>query len=272
MRKDSYVYCHRRKDNGKVFYIGVGSDFKNNKIKQRAFTRSGRSDDWKRLVDEAGGFDCSVLVSDITKQDSHEMESLLISMYPENKLVNKTKDNSINNITYEKFSDILYYSSDSKTGLKWKVDRNSITKKDMDAGYKHGNYFRVEVDHRAYMAHRIVWCMCKQDNDIEEYVINHIDCNGSNNKIENLEKCTSHENNTRQSAHVYGKVRKNNKIGVTGVSLNRSGSGYECLSVNWTEDGIRKLKIFSIVKHGYEEALRLATEYRKQMEELHYNK
>ena len=42
----SLVYQHRRKDNGQIFYIGIGESI------NRAYDKSGRNNIWKRIAQE----------------------------------------------------------------------------------------------------------------------------------------------------------------------------------------------------------------------------
>lgn len=60
-------------------------------------------------------------------------------------------------------------------------------------------YVRVSLnDKKHYYIHRLVYCTFNNDYDLEGYVIDHIDSNTKNNCLENLQKITISENNSRR--------------------------------------------------------------------------
>lgn len=60
-------------------------------------------------------------------------------------------------------------------------------------------YVRVSFnDRKHYYVHRLVYCTFNNDYDLEGYVIDHIDSNTRNNTLENLQKITISENNSRR--------------------------------------------------------------------------
>lgn len=64
---------------------------------------------------------------------------------------------------------------------------------------KNQKYERVSFnDKKHYYLHRLVYCTFKNDYNLDGFVIDHIDCNPSNNKLENLQKITQSENNKRR--------------------------------------------------------------------------
>lgn len=62
-----YVYCHRRKTDGKCFYIGKGKD---NRYKSTA----GRNQHWYNIVNKHG-FETEILISNITEGKAFELEA-----------------------------------------------------------------------------------------------------------------------------------------------------------------------------------------------------
>lgn len=73
-----------------------------------------------------------------------------------------------------------------------------------------GGYMRVTINGESYYAHRICW---KLFYDREPDQIDHIDGDGSNNKITSLREADQKENMRNRC------LNKNNTSGVTGVSL-----------------------------------------------------
>lgn len=65
-----YVYSHRRKDTGEVFYIGKGKG-------RRAHTKSGRSELWGRIASKYG-FYVSIITDELSEKDALTLEKELI--------------------------------------------------------------------------------------------------------------------------------------------------------------------------------------------------
>lgn len=166
------------------------------------------------------------------------------------------------------FSDVLYYSEDSPSGLRWKLKTASKILVDGVAGSRGENRWIVRIESTAYLAHRIVYELhygCIP----EDYDIDHIDRNPLNNRIENL-RAVPHSVNMRNT-----KLQKNNKSGKTGVNYKeiydpRTDYLYKGWRAEWRSlEGKNCTKLFSTRRYGYEEAFKLACEYRKKMiEEL----
>ena len=120
------------------------------------------------------------------------------------------------------------------------------------------NSWRLDFKGKKYVIHRIIWVL-KYGNIDPELIIDHLDGNPFNNKIENLKLKTLRGNQRNK-----GK-QNNNTTGTTGVSLveTKEGEGYYVAS--WCEiDGKLKQKRFSIKKNGEEKAKADAIIYRNQ--------
>ncbi len=61
-----YLYCHRRKDDNSIFYIGKGSG-------KRAWTRQGRNIYWKRVAEKAG-FEVEILYHALQEEEAFILE------------------------------------------------------------------------------------------------------------------------------------------------------------------------------------------------------
>ena len=70
----SIVYRHRRLDNNKVFYVGVGVNEK------RAFKKRGRSDFWNKIVSKTD-YSIEIIANNLSQEDAFELEEFLISLY-----------------------------------------------------------------------------------------------------------------------------------------------------------------------------------------------
>lgn len=109
--------------------------------------------------------------------------------------------------------------------LFWKVDRRK-TKIGSRAGRTKANgYCEVRIDGKLQGTHRLIFMMFY---GFMPRVIDHIDGNPSNNKIENLREAT-HEENMRNSHRP-----KNNTSGFKGVYLDRRNGNWiaQCRNSN----------------------------------------
>lgn len=160
----------------------------------------------------------------------------------------------------------VYYNPESKTGLT-RIDKTRKRYAGKDAGsfcvYATGNrkgephMIRVWLGDRLYPVHRIIWFLINGEIK-DEHVIDHIDGNPFNNKIENLREIHSHENARN------AKMRKDNSTGFTGV-FRKTDKGILTFVTGWYDNGVVKTKSFSTKKYGHEGAYNLAVEHRKYM-------
>lgn len=133
-------------------------------------------------------------------------------------------------------------------------------------------YWETTYNGNTYKCHRIVWVVI--NGKIPEGLqIDHIDGNKENNKITNLRLVTKQVNAQNQ------KLSEMNTSGHTGVSLNTSRNKdgtvcrqYWCAQWYYFPSNKKGWKYFSVNKYGYDEAFRLALEYRiKMIEEQNNN-
>ena len=165
--------------------------------------------------------------------------------------------------TIPDFSRLFEVDPSSPTGLKWKDNINDgITGrgKNLFAGKPAGvkkeitgrsTTLNVLIKGKAYVVSRIIWELTYGPIP-DGYVIDHLDGNPLNNKIENL-ACKTRAGNMRNR-----KKPKNNKSGVVGVR--REGNSWAGVYRNEDQKDVRKT--FSIQKYGEEEAFRLAVQFR----------
>jgi Demerecviridae HNH endonuclease len=114
----------------------------------------------------------------------------------------------------ENLADLFAYKRDGN--LVWLVSRGSI-KPGRIAGSpsisKGRTYIYIKIGKVSYRAHHIVWFLCKGEWPTHD--IDHRDSDGTNNRIGNLRKCTSSQNQANS------KRRADNSSGYKGVSFNR---------------------------------------------------
>ena len=163
----------------------------------------------------------------------------------------------------------VVYSEDSPTGLVWNISTfipNTQTfrlVKGCKAGHDYkSRYYVVGYNNKRYMAHRVVWELC---NGVipDGLVIDHINGNGRDNRIENLRLVTM-RGNARNS-----RMRSNNKTGFNGVAItertDKNGNVYTYYTALWKGlNGEQHTKNYSIAKLGDSTAFLLAFTHRQQ--------
>ena len=82
--KNYYVYCHRKKIDGKCFYIGKGTG-------DRFKTTYSRNRYWKNIV-QKHGFEPEILINNITEEKAFELESIICNQIGYENLCNIRKE------------------------------------------------------------------------------------------------------------------------------------------------------------------------------------
>ena len=248
-----YVYGHYFKNDNELFYVGKGSGKRLNKS-------SDRSSVWKAATFNKEWY-AKIIAEFLSEEEALDLESKIIS--ETQALVNvhmsmRTKDISDNLLSS------VSYSKDSPTGLIWKKESVGINgriyrKTGEVAGViknepNRPSRYIVKLKGESIFAHRLVWAIFnKLDSNM---VIDHIDGNALNNKIENLRKITQELINRNIT-------RKSKITGVVGVTVvERKRLNYPVFVASWYSNGKLNLKEFSTNKQSKEEALRLAIEWR----------
>lgn len=172
-----------------------------------------------------------------------------------------------------KWDEIFYIDSSSPTGLRWKIPIFSgksygkiVIAKDSPAGipktHKGKSYYVINFDSQKFYGHRILMMLLLGIFD-QSLVVNHIDGNGLNNSVENLELCTQSKNNTLRKQSTERSIKGKTQTGFVGVSLINSHGKLWMFRATWRGiDGKKKAKEFSIDKYGYNVALELAIKSR----------
>ena len=245
MKNDYYVYLHKTLD-GKPFYVGKGR-------LGRAYSSYSRSKRWHTVSKE--GFTVEIVFKSLTESDALTKESELI-----------LKTEGLVNIgvqTKTSFTDLLEYfkiDTESPSGL-------SRIKQSWSGQYFIGKLgpcghirkekgvclgWKVLHNGKTLHIHRAIWQMVNGEIPIG-FVIDHIDGNPLNNSLENL-RCIRTATNSRNKSK-----NKRNSSGVTGVRF--KDNGFEARVVVNDKSIFKR---FGCRKYGYEEAFRLACEWRSE--------
>jgi hypothetical protein len=99
MSNDFYVYLHKKRTNGEIFYIGKGSG-------RRCFVKNGRSNHWKNIVNKHG-YIIEIINNNLSERESLDIEIDLIKKFkPVCNLTNGgdgAKGFEVNDLTREKY-------------------------------------------------------------------------------------------------------------------------------------------------------------------------
>ncbi len=165
------------------------------------------------------------------------------------------------------------YNENSPSGLVWAIDYESVIipgyfvkRKGDIAGTKNKlNRWHIAYESKIYSAHRVIWTIFNGPIPRGK-LINHINCNPSDNRIENLELASPQQNSRKSKMHVLGEVSKLNKSGINGVYEEKTWNGtrskinYYARAYWHDADGNPVRRSFSYSKFGKELAWKLAKE------------
>ena len=105
--------------------------------------------------------------------------------------------------------------------LYWKIDNRSRKVKGEVAGWKNNlDYHKVCINSKQYAIHQLIWILHKGQIPNGK-IIDHVDGNPYNNKIENLRIASLQENQYNC------KLRKDNTSGIKGVSWDKRTSKWK---------------------------------------------
>ena len=113
-------------------------------------------------------------------------------------------------VTRERVLELLRY--EPETGkFYWRVNRGGTARKGTLAGSVNKvGYWIIRIDQRDYLAHRLVWLV--EVGEWPKEMLDHIDRQTTNNRLENLREATQAENQQNLPK------KKNNRSGFVGVS------------------------------------------------------
>jgi len=170
------------------------------------------------------------------------------------------------------WTQFFYYDPQSKSGLKWNIDRYSWggrkheiwpgkdagTLHDVKNGSNKAWSVAVNINNKSttYVVHRIISVL--HGNSVNGKVIDHINGVSADNRIENM-RVTTQAINSRNC-----KVSSNCPYGIQGVGFQQDKNGNIYFSADYSKDGKRKKKCFPIKRLGYMEAFKQAVVYRQK--------
>ncbi len=225
--KRFYVYVHKTHDGG-VVYVGSGSGSRYKSVSERS--KEHRTI-FKSLIKE-------IVKYGLTKAESLEEEQKLISSVGVEYLFNRKEKVGIEiDLNYETINKHFYYDESSPSCLKWKsgncLGRKSRVAFGTNAGHlNQKGYWVVSLYRKTLRIHRIIYCLKHGDFD-KHMVVDHINRDSTDNRINNLRLVSSSDNGKNKS------LSKRNTTGVTGV-CKQYENGNPYYSVSWSENGVSK--------------------------------
>lgn len=261
MGKRYCVYFLKCTTTGNVVYIGSGTI-------SRANLRSSRSKEFQEYCKQ------NKVITVVIRDDLTKNESLLLEQEYLDRYFNiSTEGFNLFNLTgvvaktkkyeYSVLSEVFYYDETSPTFLRWKVDRYGtgrakIMKIHDVAGYIGAkNYMSVSLNYSMYLIHRIIYCLHTKQDVPTDLVIDHIDGDPINNKIENLRLVSQ---STNMKNRLFDYMQSNNTSGITGVRKHKT-QWNEYWAAHYKGD----VKYFNIKKLGNDTAYEMAIKAREQM-------
>lgn len=251
MSNNFCVYVHRRSDDNSIFYVGEGS-----LRRPSANCKYTRSKLWHSIVEQAGGFNYEILERGLSKEQAQILEKDVINKLRGDGIAlintcNNTQPLGIDETLLEELCSNFDYSDKSESGLIWKNGKHTGKRAGCQTTINGKSYWKVALNGRALRIHRIIVAITFRITLQANEVVNHIDGNGLNNQITNLQVCDQNTNmknvNTRNNPH-------------QGVSFNKRNNAWQA---RWQENSKQKCKSFSIRKFG-DDAFYLALKHRQE--------
>lgn len=184
------VYLHLNLD-GEIKYVGSGT-------KDRPYSRASRNAQWNSVFSQQKP-EVVIVGENMSVEDSVSLEYYMYHSCIDT-VVNTAEPRPARVMNFEYFNEYFYIDSTSLSGLrlKKKLPRNNTTNVGDVAGAVVSSgtgkdYWKVSHGDKSYLVHRIVYLLTNKYID-SNLVINHIDGNGLNNNISNLEETTHQVN------------------------------------------------------------------------------
>lgn len=251
------VYLHKDA-NGIVRYVGSGS-------KSRPYSSLNRNSEWVNYFKD-NPLTVEVVFTDLTKDEAIDIEMRLYLLH-KSTIFNINAPSKVISLDFDLLNKHFYVDKTSKSGLRLKSKsiRNTSNEIDDEVGTistanHEKQYWRVKLESKGYSAHRIVYLLTYGTLDSNK-VINHVDGNGLNNKIENLEEIPQSLNCLKKKRHI------NNKTSYVGIITTKYNGVIDSYTSRFTLNDIKIRQRFSFIVFGSEAiALQSAINFRKYCE------
>lgn len=220
---------------------------------------------WKSLVEFRDYYSMKIR-DNLTENKAIDFEHELLQEF--NTLGNiSQKSSRVKKISYEMIKDIVYYDEFSPTFLRYKIPRSngSIQAGAVAGSFDSEGYGQIYIKDSLYKTHRVIYCLLSEQDLDSNLIIDHIDGNKSNNKIDNLRLTTISEN----ARNIQWEKTKPSNTGERAITFR--GDSYRVL---WMKNGKQREKPFSFKISGRtrEDAFKEAINFRNSLIEAGYIK
>lgn len=185
--RDKVVYLHKDL-NGVVRYVGHGTLDRATK-----FSNCNRSKAWIEVFQDYRPA-VEIVARDLSYREALKLEQETIIKYSDT-VVNINLPTTAHELSFDYLNEWFYIDPGCPSGLRWKKQQHRSKKY---AGDQAGSiltketgkkYWQIKLNRKVYKVHRIVYVL--HTGAIEQdLVIDHIDGNSLNNKVENLRLVT----------------------------------------------------------------------------------
>lgn len=154
-------------------------------------------------------------------------------------------------ITHDRLLELVHYDPD--TGIFTnKVRRNNISPIGKVLGTKNASgHLVAQLDKKMYLLHRLAWFYCFKE--WPEDILDHIDRNPENNRLDNLREATKVTNSYNS------RLRKDNTSGIKGVYFDkRRNLFYSQIVANKQKTFLGYFETKEAAAKAYSEAAKLA--------------
>lgn len=258
LEKRFCVYLHKDRD-GIIRYVGHGTP-----DRPYIFTNAHRNKKWLEMFKENPPEVC--IVSDgLSKHEALDLEIELFHKYRDT-ILNKHCPSKVSELDFDTFNEWFYIDEDCPSGLRWKKRPPRTNKHEVgtQAGSiltKEGGkqYWQIKLKFKVYKVHRVIYLL-KHGSICSDSLIDHIDGNGLNNKLDNLRLVNFKQNCVNK--------KTKSKIGYSNLGVSKIGDVISSYRVRWfcKETGKRMNVEFNCLKHnGQEQALQKVLEFRSKL-------
>lgn len=163
-------------------------------------------------------------------------------------VVNRSKEDLLD---HNELISLINYDPDTGT-FTWKVARGPRAAGASAGNLQTNGYYQIRINNRLYLAHRLAWFYVFKE--WPEGVIDHIDRDTRNNRLDNLRDVTQAQNTYNSATPTH------NSSGFKGVSFCKQKGKYEAyISVNNKK---KNLGLFSTAEEAYAEYVKAVNLYR----------